>query len=670
MIKDTQKTFVLIHGVGKQSFGKATTKWKERFQNDKIIEINWHNASNTEGFWGHVSWLARIAKALLVASSSDIKEYYSTKGNFLSKVVRVINLMLVVSNIFIPLIGFFWLIGKISVLMYSSSDIYGYPHHSWRAVKLFISGIYPSSWYGDILPIINWLALFYCFLVVLHFVSLFISNPNITGVKIFVKSILLKLVFPFFQLLVGLMVIVLITVILFLVFGLETITDTTIIELTQSSQSGTFFSLVNQFAYILIPAIIALIVFMVLVMPILKIFADIFLYISDADQRERIQETLFDKTSGISSNQEIILVGHSLGSIIAIDYLLHTTQWKTARSIHLITMGSPLYKLLNKFFPYYLSELRIIASYLFSSNKIRWTNIYRPADPIGTILPSDGIINVNSKQYGKQFIYAHTNYWFDDQILDIVSEQLNANKEYTYLLKEASTVEFNYSLGLYPFDRKKVKRTIYQCLYAISFCMLLLVIINHVWLLDMELNAFEKHKEKALKSYGIKYESKVYFVPEEIYDLKTKHYYTINKIFFYLNEKEEHIVEAPYASVNKPKLISDLQQHIRANYGEENENKFFSFINDVKHSPVEILSYYKDSIIDYDFTKTIALIPEDTLIENMKAPKDFVILGYPYQKDFFFGNLLALVIVIPIAMVVIIFFALIGVGLPADTEYS
>jgi hypothetical protein len=91
-----------------------------------------------------------------------------------------------------------------------------------------------------------------------------------------------------------------------------------------------------------------------LLSPLLKIVSDIFRYAGDADYREEIQSRMVEKVRAIGSlrDRRVFLVGHSLGSVIALNSLLRSdSPWSDAKQIILVTMGSPLNRLFHRFSP-------------------------------------------------------------------------------------------------------------------------------------------------------------------------------------------------------------------------------------------------------------------------------------------------------------------------------
>lgn len=178
-----------------------------------------------------------------------------------------------------------------------------------------------------------------------------------------------------------------------------------------------------------------------LLSPLLKIVSDIFRYAGDADYREEIQSRMVEKVRAIGSlrDRRVFLVGHSLGSVIALNSLLRSdSPWSEAKQIVLVTMGSPLERLFHRFFPEWCADPGSMATYLTGQKKIvRWINVYRPFDPVGTRLtsirtPASSILDCSTRQWHRLLLWAHTGYWSDPLVAQTVSVALSMVKTPTF----------------------------------------------------------------------------------------------------------------------------------------------------------------------------------------------------------------------------------------------
>ncbi len=174
-----------------------------------------------------------------------------------------------------------------------------------------------------------------------------------------------------------------------------------------------------------------------LLSPLLKIVSDIFRYAGDADYREEIQSRMVEEVRAIGSlrDRRVFLVGHSLGSVIALNSLLRSdSPWSDAKQIVLVTMGSPLKRLFHRFFPEWCADPASMATYLAGQERIvGWINVYRPFDPIGTRLTSirtraSSILDCSTRQWHRLLLWAHTGYWSDPLVARTVSAALSVVK--------------------------------------------------------------------------------------------------------------------------------------------------------------------------------------------------------------------------------------------------
>lgn len=175
----------------------------------------------------------------------------------------------------------------------------------------------------------------------------------------------------------------------------------------------------------------------------LKILSDIFRYLGDYNYYSLIQKGLKNKLNSIEPlDSPIIIVGHSLGSIIAVDSLLSFDSiWKNRSSIRLVTMGSPLSRFFSSIFPeMYPCPIQVFNALNSNYKDFYWINIFRPFDPVGTSLcknTDECIKDISSKQFWKTPMTAHFGYWDDKKIAELIKNEIDFNRA----SKEISTNE-------------------------------------------------------------------------------------------------------------------------------------------------------------------------------------------------------------------------------------
>ena len=125
--------------------------------------------------------------------------------------------------------------------------------------------------------------------------------------------------------------------------------------------------------------------------------------------------------------KKVILVGHSLGSVIAFDVAVaELADNKSSRLAALVTMGSPLN---------WVSEIRRAeACGNMETPRIKsipWINFWDPEDPVPEFMELDRKvfhdvqnIKVESK---KKLISAHCNYWNDKDVAQTIAKMLEGN---------------------------------------------------------------------------------------------------------------------------------------------------------------------------------------------------------------------------------------------------
>ena len=171
---------------------------------------------------------------------------------------------------------------------------------------------------------------------------------------------------------------------------------------------------------------VAIVFFKVAIGPMFKVLADVFLYIGSPAFRDRIQSELLSHitSSGSLLNKRIILVGHSLGTVVSIHHLLDNIElYSQASSICIVTLGSPLYRFFGRYFPAFTPHpSKLFDHFNAHLRHFRWVNVFKPFDPIGGGFGKrrGGIVDVNTMQWWRILIWAHVGYWSDRHVLGAI----------------------------------------------------------------------------------------------------------------------------------------------------------------------------------------------------------------------------------------------------------
>ena len=119
----------------------------------------------------------------------------------------------------------------------------------------------------------------------------------------------------------------------------------------------------------------------------------------------------------------MVVVTHSLGSVIAIDELTRDggpADRLPDGGVELVTMGSPISHLFQHYFPEDYPAWNAPRWQPFLARVKRWTNIYRADDFVGTAIPDPGCGGASPPNLENHRVehHGHTSYWTDIQVLD------------------------------------------------------------------------------------------------------------------------------------------------------------------------------------------------------------------------------------------------------------
>ena len=124
---------------------------------------------------------------------------------------------------------------------------------------------------------------------------------------------------------------------------------------------------------------------------------------------------------------KVVLVGHSLGSVVAFDVAAEELAKKDdGRLAALVTMGSPLS---------WVAEIRKVGSngwkHMRCTRSLPWINFWDPADPVPEHKELDdkvfpGVKNVKVES-GLEHIHAHCAYWSDREVARRIERMLKGD---------------------------------------------------------------------------------------------------------------------------------------------------------------------------------------------------------------------------------------------------
>ena len=123
---------------------------------------------------------------------------------------------------------------------------------------------------------------------------------------------------------------------------------------------------------------------------------------------------------------ELIILAHSQGTVIALDELAHSWAKETEKlpRISLVTFGSPITQLYQHYFPEFYPGWKDKHWSTFFSRLSAWTNLYRLDDYVGTVINPPPAFNGATLHQEAIGIGGHTNYWRDPRFLAALKRQM------------------------------------------------------------------------------------------------------------------------------------------------------------------------------------------------------------------------------------------------------
>jgi pimeloyl-ACP methyl ester carboxylesterase len=168
----------------------------------------------------------------------------------------------------------------------------------------------------------------------------------------------------------------------------------------------------------------------------LKVLADVVRFMGDRKYFDDLMGHIESQLGSLNlkNRRRLIVVGHSLGSAIAAVYLWRRAEQMPSECwVHFVTMGSPLTRLLGRFFAgTWPGTVEIARGIAAKHPRFAWTNVYRPFDPIGARLfarRQADLLDVSTRQYRKLPHTAHVGYWDDSLVAAKISDAVREHEK-------------------------------------------------------------------------------------------------------------------------------------------------------------------------------------------------------------------------------------------------
>lgn len=155
----------------------------------------------------------------------------------------------------------------------------------------------------------------------------------------------------------------------------------------------------------------------------LKVYSDIVQYLSSSRFRAETHTTLKKVLEGIEPGRPVVIVGHSLGSMIAIDYATTARACDLRSVTAIITCGSPLSRFFCRFFAdRYLPPSTIRTLIRRKRPHLLWLNMHQPFDYVGgRVFPGHSDLD-HRLRFSRRL---HTGYFGNESFLRRLSSVLS-----------------------------------------------------------------------------------------------------------------------------------------------------------------------------------------------------------------------------------------------------
>ncbi|XHC26743.1 hypothetical protein ABWH91_05320 [Phycisphaerales bacterium ac7] len=152
--------------------------------------------------------------------------------------------------------------------------------------------------------------------------------------------------------------------------------------------------------------------------PLAKRIADIVRYRGNSNYRDHVHSDVRTVVHALDRSTRLVLCGHSLGSVIAVDFIRrHHDLVEEFAGVELVTGGSPLRRFMARFFSHaYPRPTNLLQTILGAHAEFRWVNVYRKWDPIGSILGLPAGLDRRADDRGvppRLGLRAHGDFWGD-----------------------------------------------------------------------------------------------------------------------------------------------------------------------------------------------------------------------------------------------------------------
>ena len=164
--------------------------------------------------------------------------------------------------------------------------------------------------------------------------------------------------------------------------------------------------------------------------PTLKALLDVFRYLGDGELRAALRNAFDDFIGKLPAssdgNRAVAIYAHSLGTVITLDSLLRSTAWTARDDVRLVTCGSPVRRLVMRFFPeaIFPRGLDSVTSRIAPGlRSFRWVNFYRRFDYVGGSLGLTRL-GLGRDVRSRSLTKSHSGYFVDGELWSVASAAL------------------------------------------------------------------------------------------------------------------------------------------------------------------------------------------------------------------------------------------------------